>query len=519
MIRSNPFRLFGFIILAATGCYADNVRPPAVAGAFYDRLPFALNRQVETLLARAVGPVTTGTLVAAVVPHAGYIYSGPCAASVYGLLSSGRYDRVIILCPSHHAFVDGVSLPDPALTDYSTPLGKVPIDREVCDALRDKRGFVTLPAAAAREHAIEVHLPFLQKTLRSFRLVPLICGPRGQVDVKAVSEALAPYFGSNTLLLASSDFTHYGPNYGFEPFENNIPEHLHEWLKQASDRVAALNEAGFSAHCATNHDTICGELPIRILLATLNGSGRKLSGQVMNLATSGELTGSYDNSVSYAAVGFFSGNTVARGLDRKQAGVKEGHAVKEHRSGSWSPGLTEAEMKTLFAIANDTLKWCVNGSQGEFEFGKYSITPLLKTNMATFVTLKIQGGLRGCIGSLAPVEALYRSVHNNAVNAALQDPRFSPVQPRELPRIELDVSVLSPIRDIPSIANFKIGQQGIILEKGRYRAVYLPEVATEQGWSVEETLSSLSQKAGLPPDAWRAGATFKVFESVVLSEK
>ena len=191
----------------------------------------------------------------------------------------------------------------------------------------------------------------------------------------------------------------------------------------------------------------------------------------------------------------------------------------EHRSGNWTPGLTEAEKKTVFGIANDTLKWCVSGGKGTFDFSKYEITPLLKKETATFVTLKIQGNLRGCIGSLAPVEALYRSVHNNAVNAAMRDPRFSPVQAGELLHIEVDVSVLSPIRDIPSSADFKIGQQGIILEKGRYRAVYLPEVATEQGWTVEETLSSLSLKAGLPPDGWREGASFKIFESVVLAEK
>jgi AmmeMemoRadiSam system protein A len=182
------------------------------------------------------------------------------------------------------------------------------------------------------------------------------------------------------------------------------------------------------------------------------------------------------------------------------------------------PGLNEAEKTTLFAIARDTLKWCVEGGKGAFDFGRYTVTPLMKTGMATFVTLKIQGGLRGCIGSLAPVAPLYRSVHENAANAALHDPRFAPVRPAELGLIEVDVSILSPIRVLPSIAEFKVGQQGIILEKGGYRAVYLPEVASEQGWTVEETLSSLSMKAGLPPDAWREGARFKVFESVVLGE-
>jgi AmmeMemoRadiSam system protein A len=192
--------------------------------------------------------------------------------------------------------------------------------------------------------------------------------------------------------------------------------------------------------------------------------------------------------------------------------------MKEHRSGTWTPGLSEAEKTTLFAIARDTLKWCVEGEKGSFDFGRYTLTPLMKADTATFVTLKIRGGLRGCIGSLVPVDPLYVSVHENAINAALRDPRFDPVQPGELSRITVDVSILSPIRDIASPADFKIGQQGIILEKGRYRAVYLPEVATEQGWTVEETLSSLSQKAGLPAQAWREGARFKVFESVVLSE-
>jgi AmmeMemoRadiSam system protein A len=192
--------------------------------------------------------------------------------------------------------------------------------------------------------------------------------------------------------------------------------------------------------------------------------------------------------------------------------------VKEHRSGTWSPGLSDAEKATLFALARNTLKWCVTAGREPFNFSPYTITPLMKLKMATFVTLKIHRQLRGCIGSLAPVSALYVSVHENAVNAALRDPRFNPVQSKELSDITVDVSVLSPVTDIDSIAEFKIEQQGIILEKGFHRAVYLPEVATEQGWSVNETLSSLSMKAGLPPDAWMTGAKFKVFESVVLSE-
>jgi AmmeMemoRadiSam system protein A len=191
--------------------------------------------------------------------------------------------------------------------------------------------------------------------------------------------------------------------------------------------------------------------------------------------------------------------------------------ITEHRSGAWTPGLTDEEKATLFAIAQDTLAWCVADKKGPFPIESYTITPKLKVNTATFVTLKSRGALRGCIGSLAPVEPLYLSVHHNAVNAAMHDYRFSPVQNAELPDITVDVSILSPIRDIPDLNAFKLGQHGIILGKGMARAVFLPEVATEQGWTKEETLAYLSQKAGLPADAWRQGAKFQVFESVVLS--
>ena len=206
-------------------------------------------------------------------------------------------------------------------------------------------------------------------------------------------------------------------------------------------------------------------------------------------------------------------NTPAPAGNPKEVVMK----IREHRSGTWTPELTDAEKATLFAIAKDTLAWCVRGKKEPFPMQSYALTPKLKTDTATFVTLKIRGELRGCIGSLAPVEPLYLSVHNNAVNAALRDFRFGPVQPAELPGISLAVSILSPMRDIPGVDDFKLGQQGIILSKGVSRAVFLPEVATEQGWTREETLAHLCLKAGMEPDAWRKGAKFQVFESVVLT--
>lgn len=191
--------------------------------------------------------------------------------------------------------------------------------------------------------------------------------------------------------------------------------------------------------------------------------------------------------------------------------------ITEHLSGAWNPGLSEKEKTTLFAIAKDTLAWCVNEKSGKFSFDKYELTPKLKEDTATFVTLKIRGDLRGCIGSLAPTETLYLSVHHNAANAAMHDYRFRPVTPAELPAISVDVSILSPIREIPSLADFKLGRQGIILQKGMARAVFLPEVALEQKWTKDETLTHLALKAGLDRDAWKKESRFQVFESAVLS--
>lgn len=193
--------------------------------------------------------------------------------------------------------------------------------------------------------------------------------------------------------------------------------------------------------------------------------------------------------------------------------------MRETRSGSWTPGLTEAEQDTLFAIAEDTLTWSTEGGAGRFDFTTYSLTPRLKTEMATFVTLKLDGALRGCIGTLEPVAPLYRSIHEHAIHAALHDTRFAPVTAAERPRLDVHLSILSPMTPIETAELFQPGAHGIVLQRGIHRAVFLPEVAVEQNWSREETLDNLSMKAGLPPAAWRSGAHFEIFSSVALSRE
>jgi MEMO1 family protein len=193
--------------------------------------------------------------------------------------------------------------------------------------------------------------------------------------------------------------------------------------------------------------------------------------------------------------------------------------IKEHKSGEWTPNLSDEEKATLFQIVEDSLQWCVNGATNRFSWSKYKITDKMKEPTHSFVTLKINDDLRGCIGSLPPYPAnkMYESVHQNAVLAATEDHRFRPVTPAELKKINVHISLLSPAKDIASIEDFKLGEHGIIFKKGSARSVFLPEVAVEQGWTREMTFSYLSQKAGLGRDAWKDGASFQVYTSVVLS--
>jgi MEMO1 family protein len=485
-------------------------RPAAVAGSFYPGHAATLRAAVTDMVRTAAGGAVEGKLVGAVAPHAGYVFSGRCAASVYGRLAKGAYRRVIVVAPSHYKGYRGVAVPGAEIGYYETPLGRVPIDRVACGALASLPGFVVDDDLCGREHSLEVHLPFLQVALGDFELIPLVCGAVSPAEVAAVGEALSALLDGGTLIIASSDFTHYGPNFNYVPFRTDVRETLYAWMQQAAGSIAALDLDAFRLHQRETRDTICGRVPIEIVMDALRRLPRPPAGRVLDLYTSGDRTGDFENSVSYAAIGFFETGPKAK---------KGEGGVKERKSGAWTSGLTVEEMRTLLALARDTLEWAVRGGRGAFDFSRYAVTDALRVDRATFVTLKIRGQLRGCIGSLVPVEPLYMSIHHNAIQSALRDTRFRPVTPAELPLIHVDLSVLSPIRDIDSPDLFVVGEQGIIMEKGMHRAVYLPEVAPEQGWSRDETLASLGQKAGLGPDDWRRGARFKVFESVLIAEE
>jgi AmmeMemoRadiSam system protein B/AmmeMemoRadiSam system protein A len=425
--------------------------------------------------------------VALISPHAGYSYSGPVMGRVYRTTKGRKYDRVFVLGVNHRAPLDVISVPD--FTHYETPLGRVPVDTETAEKLRasgDLFGFV--PEAHAEEHSIEIQLPFLQRALGEFRLVPMLVGIPPE-KLRYAARSLAAVVGPNDLVVASSDNTHYGPNFGYVPFPNDadVAKRLEELDMGAVDRILEIDLDGFLAYREKTKITICGRRTIGLLLALLP---KDTHATLLGYDTSGKKTGRYENSVSYVGIAF-------------------------------TAALDDEDQKLALKIARESMtRYVRTGERFDPVKAGWKIPDSLRQTAGCFVTLTIDGRLRGCIGDILPVRPLYRAIAARAISSAAEDSRFRPVKADELEKIEIEISALSAPRRIRDWRSIRIGRHGIILSwDGHRRSVYLPQVAPEQGWDLETTLSHLSRKGGLPADAWRdPRMTFEVFTAQVFSE-
>jgi AmmeMemoRadiSam system protein B/AmmeMemoRadiSam system protein A len=497
MRYTHAIAVLALIALAALpGRAAERVRPSALAGSWYPGDGQALTAYIDAALDAAPPAEPVGEVRALVAPHAGYRYSGATAAAAFALVRGRSYKRVVLLAPAHRSPFHGLSIADVAA--YETPLGQVPLDQDAVAALRDSPLVSAHPLAHVREHAIEIELPMLQRALApGWRLLPILVGRMEPQDYAGAVELLRPLVDEQALLVVSSDFTHYGPRFGYVPFplDERTPANIRALDDGALERISALDARGLLDYQARTGITICGYRPLALLLDLLPADARV---ERIAYATSGELSGDYRNSVSYLAV-------VATAP----------HRVPEGRNGA-APESPDG-FRLLHRLAVLAVEQAVLGTSGErhteVERLVAGLPPALKRPAGAFVTLRRDGQLRGCIGTIRPRQPLYRAVLENGVNAAINDRRFLPVAPQELEALEVEVSVLSPPAPIASPGQFRVGEHGIILEKEGRRAVFLPEVAVEQGWSREETLRRLARKAGLTADAWTNGARFEVFTS------
>jgi hypothetical protein len=468
-----------------------------LSGRWYSADSETLKKEVNQLFEKnEVKPAED--IIALILPHAGYQYSGRTAAM--GLASLGRqYKRIIVIGPSHYMPMEDV-LSVPQETTYKTPLGNVAMDTEFIKKLLQYPQFQTIPQANLSEHSTQIQVPLLQHTQKDFKLVLIVAGQCSAQTVSKAASILNSLIDNDTLVIASSDFTHYGPNYGYVPFRENIQEQIKDLDMGAYKYIEQLDSNGFMEYKEKTGATICGNIPIAILLSMLDKD--KSSTRLINYTTSGQLMNDFNNSVSYLAVSF-------AGKWPKSAPVKQEDI---------SSTLTEEDKKQLLALARKSITYFLD-NQKMLEVSGENFSGRLKAARAAFVTLNKNHQLRGCIGDIFPRQPLYKSVISNAVYAAVEDRRFYPVDKDELKDITIEISALTPPKPVNSYRDIRIGIDGVVLKKDGYSAVFLPQVAPEQNWTRDEMLTHLSLKAGLPPDGWKEGASFLVFQAEVFGEE
>jgi len=427
------------------------VRPAAVAGTFYPGNARALADEVDALLggAGALAP-RVAFPKALIVPHAGYLYSGAVAAGAYDALRPARgvVRRVVLLGPVHRVAVRGLATTSDEA--FATPLGSIPVDREALASLKDLPQVMTSDAAHALEHSLEVQLPFLQKTLGTFSLVPFAVGMASVAEVAQVIERL--WGGPETLIVISTDLSHY---------------HAYDEARRIDGRTIS-RISGFATDL--DHEEACGATPLNGFLSL--AKGKNLSLKLLAACNSGDSAGGRDRVVGYSSFGLYEGG---------------------------EPSLAEAG-RALIAIARNAIE------QDLFQEKSLLVdAPWLGQCGATFVTLTKGGQLRGCIGSLEAARALATDVAENALGAAFRDPRFPRLAADEWPRCEVEVSLLSAPKRIEFadaadlLAQLEPGVDGVILEADNRRATFLPQV-WESLPDKRAFLAELVKKAGLPAD-------------------
>lgn len=483
--------LFGAVFLGSTAAFPaeatetarpePSVREPAVAGLFYPKEAAALTRAIDRYLEAADVPWIED-LKAVVSPHAGYPYSGPTAAYAYKAAAGRGFKTAILLAPSHYAAFRGACVCGKEL--YRTPLGDVPVPglaRELARTapfVNEEPCAVRRPAWASQsplplppsgqdtahtwEHSTEVQVPFLQRALPGCQLIPVVLG---DVDPAAVAAALANRIDERTLLVASSDLSHYHPYADAKARDTRTIQAI---CRLEPDRL--------------DPDDACGRGPVQVLIHLAKRKGWKA--RMLDYRNSGDTAGDKSGVVGYTAVAFYAPRP---------------------------PGYSEAERQTLLDLARRSVREVVLERRTP-ECDAASLPAHLAEPRGCFVTLTKQGQLRGCIGNILPAGPLYRAVITNAQGAAVRDGRFPPVQAEELDQLEVEVSVLTEPQPLAFtspddlLARLRPHRDGVVLQIGGLSATYLPQVWSHFADKVK-FLSTLARKAGAGPDDWRKPGT------------
>ncbi len=465
----------------------SKIKEPSVAGAFYPDNPKELSAMVDKFIASAAPEAIGGEIFTLISPHAGYGFSGETAAFGYKLLKDKSYKTVVIIGTGHHYAFSGVSVyPEGS---FATPLGNIPVDEEFAQKLlgRDKEIYFE-PRAFEKEHSVEVQLPFLQKVFTDYgwKIVPLVMGDCTLSTCKELSALLkeAIALRKDVLVVVSTDMYH-----GYDYDEaNKVDSFTLSYIKN-------MDAEGLYYGLREEKLQLCGGFGVvsAIILSKSLGNGKV---EILKHTNSAEVTNKKIKGVW--TVGYASLAILQEKGDKAM--------------------LNKEERKKLLGIARKSIEtYLKSGKKLELN----EADPLLLKEMGAFVTLNEHGELRGCIGNLVGQGPLYLTVRDMAIEAATGDPRFPAVVPDELKNIDIEISVLSPMQRIDNPDKIRLGTDGVLVRKGFRSGVFLPQVATETGWTKEEFMSNLcAHKAGLEPDAWKDKDTeISTFTAEVFSEK
>ena len=469
------------------------MRPTTQANRFYTGDAKELSEEVDSLLARHAGDKQYTDLAAVIVPHAGYYFSGNVAAAAYMSIPAGKeYKRIFLLGPSHHEWLDGASV-NTAFDYYSTPLGNVKVDVETAQKLIEADSvFSFRPKAHDREHCLEVQLPFLQRRFKEVPpIVPIIISTNDFRKLKRIAKVLKPYLTEGNLFVISSDFSHY-PTY---EDACKVDARTGKAVESGDvEQLIRVLEENANSHVPNLATSACGELAIATLLLMMQDGGYEVKHLLY------QNSGDVDNHDHSRVVGYHAFAIIRNGLSRTDTEFS----------------LSGDEKRMLKEIALTSIKDSLDGKRiAAANSSLFTLHSSLKQKCGAFVSLHKQGRLRGCIGHFGEDVPLHEIVAEMARAAAFEDPRFSPVRKEELEDIDIEISVLTPMRRIESLDEFELHRHGIYIRKGYRSGTFLPQVADEVNWTKEEFVSHCAQdKAGIGWDGWK-DAELYVYEAIV----
>jgi len=470
--------------------YAGDVKKADLAGSWYPSSKAALETVLKNCMDKARSARVDGDIFALVVPHAGFQFSGPVAARAFKAAERINPGTVIVLGFSHKNFFDGISVYDRGA--FATPLGELRIDTALAEDLKSKNTRISFyPDIFSGENSIEMVLPFIKFVFPNAGILPVIFGTGDIDDASIFADALKSSIGgkSGYLVVASTDLSHY------HPYEDAI-----KIDRRTIASLGKMNGRDLYDEVKSERCEMCGVMPVTAMLLAAEKMGYDKI-KVLDSENSGDTFGDKSRVVGYVAAAVYRDNKAAAGIPKKEALM-----------------LNAPEKKRLLGIARESITDFVrDGRRKTFK----ESAPVLNSDLGAFVTLHENGELRGCIGNMTGQGPLYKTIADMAIEAATGDPRFRRLSVSELDKIDIEISVLSPLKKVKSYEEINIPGHGVVVRKGFSSGVYLPQVATETGWTRDEFLTSLcGSKAGIDPAAWKDPSTeMYVFTAEIFGEK